>query len=182
MTHIPRPHRSAHACLRTVRDTQERRLVRSRYRSRPGQSREAGSRPGPSYEEHRSKTLHSARLKQRGRTPTFYRMGRGASIFASDPTPRMLSEWRPQLLESLPHTPSPVNPGGDKPVLRGQLPAPLRPPKTGAGPIQHRLRLLAVPSRPTTSSRPAPAPTTPPPRLPMLRPVRPVSVIAFQFQ
>ena len=79
-THISRPRAQAHASLHAVRDTQERRLVRSRSRSQPGQAREADSRPGPFQKEHWSK----ARLA----TPTtcdqahsFYRTHHRPSIW-----------------------------------------------------------------------------------------------------
>src|SRR5208282_5430590 len=46
-THISRPRSRARVYLHSARDIQERRLVRSRFQSQPGQAREADSRPGP---------------------------------------------------------------------------------------------------------------------------------------
>src|SRR4029077_10468221 len=79
-THIPPPPVPTHASLHAVRDTQERRPVRSRSQSRPGQAREADSRPGPSsFEEHRSK-VRSTKPTAHGQANSFYRTHLRASI------------------------------------------------------------------------------------------------------
>ena len=71
-THISRPRAKAHAFHHSARDIQERRLVRSRFQSRPGQAREGDSRPGPFEKEHRSK-VHSATPTSRSQAHSFYR-------------------------------------------------------------------------------------------------------------
>ncbi len=72
-----------------MRDIEERRLFRSRFQSRYGRGREAGSRPGPCLGQgHRrsvpsksfSKDRCSAKRKSHGRTHQFYRRGAIRSI------------------------------------------------------------------------------------------------------
>ena len=80
MTHTSRPRVKAHAFLHAVRETQERRPVRSRSRSQPGQAREADSRPGPFQpQEHWSKA-RSATPTTRDQAHSFYRRLRRPSI------------------------------------------------------------------------------------------------------
>jgi hypothetical protein len=82
-THTSRPRSKAHASHHAVRGTQERRLVRSRFQSQPGQAREADSRPGPlsstNQKEHWSKA-RSATPKTRDQAHSFYRTRQIPSI------------------------------------------------------------------------------------------------------
>ena len=75
-THTSRPRAKALASHYSARDIQERRPVRSRFQSQPGQAREADSRPGPllptTQKEHWS-TACSATPTTRDQAHSFYR-------------------------------------------------------------------------------------------------------------
>ena len=194
-----RTHRPAQAHLsrHVIRDVEERRPVRSRFQSRYGRGREAGSRPGPCHlQGHRIRALpssssevrHSATKKPSGQAHSFYRTPPNPSILTPSlarptrPNPQTPSASIPQFPASLPRTPSPANPAVDTLPPLAPLPVPSPLPETAADPTQLRLPLEAALLLKESCPAPVPTRAAPPPRFQKLRPVLLVPAAASQYR